>query len=68
MTTVLEDLTHLAALICTAAGVVSALAVLVVTRDARAALPVALELWLAAGLLGLSGTADWRTILVAAAI
>jgi len=56
------------ALLCTAAGLGVGLLVLVAGRDPLVALKVALEFWTAAGLLRLSGPADWEHLGGAAAI
>lgn len=56
------------ALLCTTAAVVSGLAVGVATRQLRVALPVLLELLLAAGLLRLSAGGTWTGIATAAVI
>ena len=56
------------ALVCTALGLVAALAVLVATRDARLGVKVLLEFLLAAGLLRLSDDPSARTLAAAAAL
>ncbi|MEV0001691.1 hypothetical protein AB0H28_05310 [Micromonospora sp. NPDC050980] len=57
-----------AAAVCVAAGLLAGLVVLVVARDGRLALRVALDLWLAAGLLRLALPPSWDQLLSAAAI
>lgn len=57
-----------AAVVLTAAGLIAAGAALAATRDWRAALGIALELWLAAGLLRLSRPTEWRALAVAAVV
>ncbi|MFC0005551.1 DUF1622 domain-containing protein [Micromonospora siamensis] len=57
-----------ASLACVAAGLLAGLTALAVTRDGRAALRVALDLWLAAGLLRLALPPSWDQLLSAAAI
>jgi uncharacterized membrane protein len=57
-----------AALVLTAAGLAAAAVAVALTRDWRAALGMALELWLAAGLLRLSRPAEWRALAVAATV
>jgi hypothetical protein len=57
-----------ASLLCVAGGLVAGLLVLGVSRDARAALRVALDMWLAAGLLRLALPPAWDQLLAAAAI
>jgi hypothetical protein len=53
-----------AALACIAGGVIVAILVLVTTGDGRAALQIALDFWLAAGLLRLGGSPGWEPLLV----
>jgi hypothetical protein len=65
---VLVAVTHAAASGVTAAACAAGALVLVRTRRPAAALPVLLDLLLAAGLLRLAGDPDWRTIATAAAI
>ncbi|MGC1211556.1 MAG: hypothetical protein WA890_09885 [Micromonospora sp.] len=57
-----------ASLACVAAGLVAGLVVLISVRDGRLALRVALDLWLAAGLLRLALPPAWDQLLSAAAI
>ncbi len=64
MTALLLD----AALLVTAAGLVSATLVLGRTRDLRVSMKVLLEFLLAAGLLRLTHEPTWRKIAVAAGI
>jgi len=59
---------HYASLCCVAAGLCSGLVALVVARDLRVALRVALDLWLAAGLLRLALPAPGRQLLAVAVI
>ncbi|CAM3314857.1 MULTISPECIES: DUF1622 domain-containing protein [Williamsia] len=56
------------ALIIAAAGVVLAAAVLVRTRQLTVALPILLDLLLAAGVLRLSAAAPWQAIMVTAVV
>lgn len=64
----LASLTESAATVLTGAAVVIAIAVWLTTRAWQPAMPVLLELLLAAGLLRLSATDSWNTIAAAAAI
>ena len=64
MSGVLRD----AALVCTALGVLSALAVLARTSDLRLGIGVLLEFLLAAGLLRLSADPTWTALLSAAVV
>jgi hypothetical protein len=57
-----------AALVCVAAGVLAGALVLAVARDARLALKVAVDLWVAAGLLRLALPPGYGQLLAAAAI
>jgi hypothetical protein len=57
-----------AASLITAAGVLVAIWAAVLTRNVRQGFPLALDLWMAAGLLRLSDESDWRHIAAAAAI
>ncbi len=57
-----------AALACTVAGLGAAALVLATVRDVRLALRVALEFWLAAGLLRLAGPPSISAIATAAGI
>ncbi len=66
--TPLEELTGLAALTVAAGALVAGALVLVRTRRPAVALPVLLELLLAAGLLRLAGEPSWGTITTVAAI
>ncbi|UQU62611.1 hypothetical protein COUCH_26730 [Couchioplanes caeruleus] len=59
---------HAAALWCVAAGLLAGAVVTVSARDGRAGLRVALDFWLAAGLLNLSFARDWGPPLVAALV
>ena len=68
MRDVLVAVTHVSAAGATAAALAVGALVLVRTRRPAAALPVLLDLLLAAGLLRLAGDPDWRTIATAAAI
>jgi hypothetical protein len=63
-----DALVHAAALCCVAAGLVAAAAVAVTARDGRLGLRVALDFWLAAGLLTLSQATGWEPLLVTALI
>jgi hypothetical protein len=64
MTTAIEY----GALACVAAGLLAGLLALVVTRDFTLGLRIALDLWLAAGLLRLALPPDPRQLLAAAAL
>lgn len=57
-----------AALFCVVAGFLAGLVALLAVRDARLALRIALDLWLAAGLLRLALPPSWQSLLAAAAI
>ncbi|MER7278681.1 hypothetical protein ABT369_29990 [Dactylosporangium sp. NPDC000244] len=57
-----------AALGCIAAGLVTGAVTLALGRDVREALRMALDFWLAAGLLRLGATPGWEPLLVAATI
>ncbi|MBW8487268.1 DUF1622 domain-containing protein [Actinomadura parmotrematis] len=61
-------LLQLAALCCVVAGLVAGGAVGLATRSLRAGLPVALDFWLAAGLLRLGADPGWTSLLATAAI
>ena len=63
-----DDLVEQAATLVTAAAVVVATVVWLRTRSWAPAVPVLLELLLAAGVLRLAATDDWRTIAGAASI
>ncbi len=52
----------------TAAGLLAGAAALASTRSLRAALPVTLDLWTAAGLLRLTADRSWTAVAVAAAL
>ena len=56
------------ALLCTVLALLSAVLVLVGSRDARTAVAVLLELLLAAGLLRLADDPGWREIATAAVV
>ena len=64
----MSTMTSSAALLCTVLGLVSAGVVLGRTRQLGQALPVLLELLMAAGLLRLTSDATWRALATAAAI
>ena len=64
----MTSLLQYASLVCVAAGLVCGVLALVVARDARVALRVALDLWLAAGLLRLALPSEAPQLLAAAAI
>ncbi|MGY2127754.1 hypothetical protein [Blastococcus sp. SYSU DS0617] len=64
----LEELTGVAALVIGVAALAAGAVVLVRTRRPTAALPVLLELLLAAGLLRLAGDPSWGAIATAAAL
>ncbi|MDI1464578.1 DUF1622 domain-containing protein [Catellatospora sp. KI3] len=61
-------LIDLASLACVAAGLLAGGLVLATSGTARLALAVALDFWLAAGLLRLSLPASWQAVAAAAAI
>lgn len=56
------------ALVCTTAGLIAGLLVLVRTRAVVGAVQVALEFWTAAGLLRLSSSGTWSAVGTAAAV
>ncbi len=64
----MNDLLRDAALVCTALGILSALAVLARSRDVRLSVGVLLEFLLAAGLLRLSADPTGQALLVAAVV
>jgi hypothetical protein len=68
MTAVLRDVTALAAVVVAAAALVAGAVALATTRRPRVALPVLLDLLLAAGLLRLTGDPDWPALATAASI
>jgi hypothetical protein len=68
MTAVLRDVTALAAVGVAAAALVAGALALATTRRPRAALPVLLDLLLAAGLLRLTGDPGWPALATAASI
>jgi hypothetical protein len=68
MSTALQSAGAALALLLTAAALVSGLVALVATRRPAAALPVFLDLLVAAGLLRLVGEPDWPALATAAAI
>lgn len=57
-----------AALLCTGAGAAAAVLTVVTTGDGRTGLRLALDFWLAAGLLRLSHGGGWQPLLAAAVI
>jgi hypothetical protein len=57
-----------AALGCVAAGLITGGITLAMTREMAGALRMALDFWLAAGLLRLGGTPGWQPLVVAATI
>jgi hypothetical protein len=57
-----------AAMVCVLAGLIAGSVAAVVSRDGRTALTVALDFWLAAGLLRLGTAAGWEPLLASAAI
>ena len=59
---------HTAALLCVAAGLIAGAACGLSARDGRLALRVALDLWLAAGLLNLTAARDWSSLAAASLI
>lgn len=61
-------LTSVAALLCTAAGLVCGLIAAVTTRNLRFTLSTALEFWMAAGLLRLTGEPSVPSLATAAGI
>ncbi|GAA1380695.1 DUF1622 domain-containing protein [Catellatospora chokoriensis] len=68
MTLLLEDVVRGAAQLCVAAGFVAGALAFARCRSGRMAVSVALDFWLAAGLLTLSLATTWTAILAAAAI
>lgn len=64
----MTDLAASAALLCTVLGLVCGAAVLARTRSLAQALPVLLELLMAAGLLRLSHDPTWRALAAAAVL
>jgi hypothetical protein len=64
----MSTLVGYAALLCVTAGFVAGALVLAVGRDARLALKVALDFWVAAGLLRLALPPGYGQLLAAAAI
>ncbi len=64
----MSTLVGYASLACVAAGLIAGVVALAVARDGRVALRVALDLWLAAGLLRLALPPSWDQLLSAAAI
>ncbi|WP_155371727.1 DUF1622 domain-containing protein [Catellatospora vulcania] len=68
MTLLPEAVVRGAALLCVAAGGVAGALMFARSRSGRSALAVALDFWLAAGLLTLSLATTWTAILAAAAI
>lgn len=61
-------LVQYAALLCVVAGVLAAALTVVATGQGRLALRVALDFWLAAGLLRLGQVPGWEPLLVTAVI
>lgn len=68
MTLLPEDVVRGAAQLCVAAGFVAGALAFVRCRSGRMAVAVALDFWLAAGLLTLSVATTWTAILAAMAI
>ncbi|HWG98227.1 MAG TPA: hypothetical protein VNV66_02640 [Pilimelia sp.] len=64
----MDAVLHAAALGCAAGGLVAGAAALAASHRARVALPVVLDLWLAAGLLRLTASPGWVDLLAAAAL
>ncbi|MFF5228204.1 hypothetical protein [Dactylosporangium sp. NPDC000521] len=64
----MRALLEYAALGCVAAGLVAGWLTFALGRDVRGALQVALDFWLAGGMLRLAVRTDWRTLAVAAVI
>ena len=64
----MTELLHGAALLCVAAGLIAGALAGIASRDGRVALRVALDLWLAAGLLNLTNAPGWEPALVAGLI
>lgn len=62
------ELVRFLALLCSAAGLISGAIVLVTVRRPLLALSVAVDFWVAAGLLRLSGRLSWEVIAGAAGI
>jgi uncharacterized membrane protein len=63
-----STLVSYAALFCVAGGLIAGAVALVVVHDPRLALRLALDMWLAAGLLRLALPPSWQSLLAAAAI
>ncbi|SET10006.1 DUF1622 domain-containing protein [Geodermatophilus poikilotrophus] len=68
MTAVLQEVAGTLALLVTAAALLAGLVGLVATRRPAAALPVFLDLLVAAGLLRLVGEPSWQALATAASI
>jgi hypothetical protein len=62
------ELVRFLALLCTTGGLVSGFLVLVTVRRPVLALQVAIDFWVAAGLLRLTGRPSWEAIVGAAGI
>ena len=63
-----QDLVRVLALLCTTGGLISGLLVLATVRRPLLALQVAIDFWVAAGLLRLTGRPSWEAIVGAAGI
>jgi Protein of unknown function (DUF1622) len=63
-----QELVRFLALLCTTAGLVSGVIVLAAVRRPLPALQVAIDFWVAAGLIRLSGRPSWEAIVGAAGI
>jgi uncharacterized membrane protein len=64
----MSELVQFAALLCVAAGLAAAVLTVLTTGDGRLALRVALDFWLAAGLLRLGQAPGWEPLAATAAI
>ena len=62
------DLVRFLALLCTTGGLISGVIVLATVRRPLIALQVAIDFWVAAGMLRLSGRPSWEAIVGAAGI
>jgi Protein of unknown function (DUF1622) len=63
-----QELVRFLALLCTTGGLISGLIVLVTVRRPVVALQVAIDFWVAAGLLRLTGRPSWEAVVGAAGI
>jgi hypothetical protein len=63
-----QELVRFLALLCTTGGLISGLLVVLTVRRPLLALQVAIDFWVAAGLLRLTGRPSWEAIVGAAGI